>query len=109
MYMRHTANRAAVLSCAVSALALCHAATAHAQTAPATPAAVADQSPAAEIIVTGIRASVERAIGVKRNAASVVDAISAEDIGKLPDATISDSLQRVRACRFAATRARAAP
>jgi TonB-dependent receptor len=32
---------------------------------------------------------------VKRDAASVVDAISAEDIGKLPDVTISDSLQRI--------------
>lgn len=48
-----------------------------------------------EIVVTGIRASIERAIDVKRNAATVVDAISAEDIGKLPDVTISDSLQRI--------------
>jgi outer membrane receptor for ferrienterochelin and colicin len=48
-----------------------------------------------EIIVTGIRASVERAISIKRNAPNVVDAISAQDIGKLPDATISDSLQRI--------------
>ena len=48
-----------------------------------------------EIIVTGIRASQARAIEVKRNADSVVDAISAQDIGKLPDVTISDSLQRI--------------
>ncbi|PSJ37068.1 TonB-dependent receptor [Allosphingosinicella deserti] len=48
-----------------------------------------------EIVVTGIRASQARAINVKRNADSVVDAISAEDIGKLPDVTISDSLQRI--------------
>lgn len=48
-----------------------------------------------EIVVTGIRSSLERSVDVKRNAASVVDAISAEDIGKLPDITIADSLQRV--------------
>src|SRR5690606_17439525 len=34
-------------------------------------------------------------VSVKRESASVVDAISAEDIGKLPDTTIADSLQRV--------------
>lgn len=48
-----------------------------------------------DIVVTGIRASQARAIEVKRNADSVVDAISAQDIGKLPDVTISDSLQRI--------------
>ena len=50
---------------------------------------------AEDIIVTGIRASQARAIEVKRNADSVVEAISAQDIGKLPDVTISDSLQRI--------------
>jgi TonB-dependent receptor len=65
-------------------------------------ATVSDQGPsngndavAPEIVVTGIRASQERAVNIKRNAASVVDSISAEDIGKLPDVTISDSLQRI--------------
>ncbi|WP_294391087.1 TonB-dependent receptor [uncultured Sphingomonas sp.] len=48
-----------------------------------------------EIVVTGIRGAQTAAVNVKRNAASVVDAISAEDIGKLPDVTISDSLQRI--------------
>lgn len=48
-----------------------------------------------EIVVTGVRAAQERAIDIKRNSAEVVDSISAEDIGKLPDATIADSLQRV--------------
>ena len=48
-----------------------------------------------EVVVTGIRAAQQRAVNIKRNAASVVDAISAEDIGKLPDVTISDSLQRI--------------
>lgn len=50
---------------------------------------------APDIVVTGIRASQARSIEVKRNADSVVEAISAQDIGKLPDVTISDSLQRI--------------
>ena len=50
---------------------------------------------AGDIVVTGNRASQARAIEVKRNADSVVEAISAQDIGKLPDVTISDSLQRI--------------
>jgi iron complex outermembrane recepter protein len=48
-----------------------------------------------EVIVTGVRAAQQAAIEVKREAPQIVDSISAEDIGKLPDVTISDSLQRV--------------
>jgi TonB-dependent receptor len=50
---------------------------------------------ATDIVVTGIRASQQRAVTLKRDAISVQDSISAEDIGKLPDVTISDSLQRI--------------
>lgn len=48
-----------------------------------------------EVVVTGVYASQLNAVNTKRDAMSVVDAISAEDIGKLPDVTIADSLQRV--------------
>lgn len=48
-----------------------------------------------EIVVTGIRASQAQAINIKRNESAVVDAISAEDIGKLPDVTVADALQRI--------------
>ena len=48
-----------------------------------------------EITVTGIRAAQQRAIDIKRTASQIIDSISAEDIGKLPDGTISDSLQRI--------------
>ncbi|WP_236701734.1 MULTISPECIES: TonB-dependent receptor [unclassified Sphingomonas] len=48
-----------------------------------------------DIVVTGIRGAQRRAVNLKRDAASVTDSISAEDIGKLPDVTISDSLQRI--------------
>lgn len=47
------------------------------------------------IEVTGIRGSLIQAMNTKRFAGSVVDSISAVDIGKLPDATIADSLQRI--------------
>ena len=45
--------------------------------------------------VTGIRRGIESAISVKKNADGVVEAISAEDIGKLPDTTIAESLARL--------------
>lgn len=48
-----------------------------------------------EVLVRGIRASIETSINTKRNADTVVEAITAEDIGKLPDVTIADSLQRI--------------
>jgi len=48
-----------------------------------------------EIVVTGVRGSEERSVALKRDAAIIQDSISAEDIGKLPDTTISDSLQRI--------------
>jgi TonB-dependent receptor len=48
-----------------------------------------------EILVTGIRGSLSRSMDVKRNSAGVVDAISSEDIGKMPDSNLAESLQRI--------------
>ena len=64
-------------------------------TQPATPNAGADGQELQEVVVTGIRASLERAMDIKRLADVVVDSISAEDIGKFPDANVSESLQRI--------------
>ncbi|WP_239026331.1 TonB-dependent receptor [Novosphingobium decolorationis] len=47
------------------------------------------------IIVTGIRASLESAIDRKRDAEVVVDSITAQDIGALPDRSVSEALQRI--------------
>jgi TonB-dependent receptor len=47
------------------------------------------------VTITGVRQSQERAIEVKRLAPSIQDSISAENIGQLPDRTITDSLQRI--------------
>jgi len=55
----------------------------------------ADETTVDEVIVKGVRASQAKAIDIKRTNVNVVDSIVAEDIGKLPDATITDSLQRV--------------
>ena len=60
------------------------------------PTAVAqDDEMIEEIVVTGIRGSLTNAMDIKRNADGVVDAISAEDIGKFPDANLAESLQRI--------------
>lgn len=48
-----------------------------------------------EVVVTGIRGSLMRAMDVKRDSAGVVDAISAEDMGKFPDTNLAESLQRI--------------
>lgn len=48
-----------------------------------------------EIVVTGIRSSLQNSLDVKRNAKSTVDAVSSEDIGKLPDENIAEALQRI--------------
>ncbi|WP_235902581.1 TonB-dependent receptor [Sandarakinorhabdus oryzae] len=58
-------------------------------------AAAADEGNSEEIIVTGIRASLQKSLSVKRDALGVVDAISAEDIGKFPDTNLAESLQRI--------------
>ena len=48
-----------------------------------------------EIVVTGIKASLEKAANLKQNDSRIVDAIVAEDIGKLPDNNIAEALQRI--------------
>ncbi|WP_162238771.1 TonB-dependent receptor [Brevundimonas sp. Leaf363] len=55
----------------------------------------ADTAQVDDVIVTGVRASLDAAMDIKRNSSGVVDAISAEDIGKFPDTNLAESLQRV--------------
>ncbi len=47
------------------------------------------------VVVTGARASLQSAQEIKRQSSEIVDAIVAEDIGKLPDQTMSSALQRI--------------
>ena len=48
-----------------------------------------------EVVVTGIRGSLTAALDLKRETSGVMDAISAEDIGKFPDTNLAESLQRI--------------
>jgi TonB-dependent receptor len=61
------------------------------------PAALGQEAPAelGDIVVTGIRVGIEEAIEVKRQSTSIVEAVSAEDIGKLPDTSIAESISRL--------------
>lgn len=82
----------------VLALIMPQVASAQEQAQPSEDAVAEAAQPAAEgeeIVVTGIRASLNRARDIKRNAQGVVDAISAEDIGKFPDTNLAESLQRI--------------
>jgi TonB-dependent receptor len=54
-----------------------------------------NQMVAEEVVVTGIRGSLMRSMDIKRDSHGVVDAISAEDIGKFPDTNLAESLQRI--------------
>ncbi len=47
------------------------------------------------IVVTGFRSSLENSVATKRDSKSIVEAVSAEDIGKLPDVSIAESLGRL--------------
>jgi iron complex outermembrane receptor protein len=64
--------------------------------APDQGAAQPQQPPGAETItVTGVRASVQKSLDAKRKADAVIEVITAEDIGKLPDKNIADSLSHL--------------
>ena len=54
-----------------------------------------NSEPVDEIVVTGIKSSLQRSLEVKRNADSMMEAITALDIGKFPDKNVAESLQRV--------------
>ena len=88
----------------VNARLLCGAATFLALAATGAPALAQDaEEPAAvdgavegeAIVVTGIRGSIQSSLDAKRNATSIVEVISAEDIGQLPDLSIADTLARL--------------
>src|SRR3569832_2284403 len=66
--------------------------TAFAQDSASSTAAADDDN---AIVVSGVRASLDKAMDLKRNSSGVVDGISSEDIGKFPDTNLAESLQRV--------------
>ena len=91
-----------LLSVALASATMMLASTAYAQsadtsatdTASATDAST-DANKLDTVVVTGIRRGIEQAIDTKKNATSIVEAVSAEDIGKLPDSSIAESIARL--------------
>ena len=89
--------------CAASAFgALTLVEAAIAQDSAAQPAAqpVAQQDEAADIVVTGIRGSLQSATNAKKNAVAFGDSIFAEDIGKLPATNLAETLNRMPGVRL---------
>ena len=89
MRLEHFSVAARLLSGAATGLALIAVAT------PATAQDAATEGEENEILVTGIRAAIESSLDTKREANSIVEVISAEDLGQLPDLSIADSLARL--------------
>ena len=57
--------------------------------------ATANAASLGNVVVTGIRGSIESSIAIKKNSDSIVEVVTAEDIGKLPDTSIAESLARL--------------
>ncbi|NJR20170.1 MAG: TonB-dependent receptor plug domain-containing protein [Hyphomonadaceae bacterium] len=53
------------------------------------------QAEAEVVVVTGIRAALQNAVATKRTLAVISETVSAEDIGKLPDVSIAESIARL--------------
>lgn len=87
---KHKFNHLLVIASTMSLIAGSHAV--YAQQAASTSA---ENGEIEEIMVTGFRASLEKSAEIKRNAGTVIEAISSEDIGKLPDKSIAESLMRL--------------
>lgn len=94
MNTRFTTRTRLMTGAAVGAgMMLAFAGSATAQTA--APAQELEATQVEEIVVTGIRASITNSIAAKARNTSIVEVISAEDIGKLPDVSIAESLGRL--------------
>jgi TonB-dependent receptor len=77
------------------ALSVALAAPAMAQDAEPEEEAVVAEPVEGDIVVTGFRASLQSAQNIKRDADTFVDAVTAEDIGALPDRSVAETLQRI--------------
>ncbi|RHW17490.1 TonB-dependent receptor [Sphingomonas gilva] len=92
---RAEASRSKKFHLAASALAIAAALPTVARAQDTPPPEEAEPHEQTEIIVTGIRRGLQDSINLKRNETSIVEAISAEDIGKLPDVSIAESIARL--------------
>src|SRR6202046_1504934 len=58
-------------------------------------AAASSSDELGEIVVTGLRASLQKSLDIKRDSDGIVDAISSEDIGKFPDSNLATAMERI--------------
>jgi iron complex outermembrane receptor protein len=95
--MISTTLKTRLLASGACAVVLAMATTAAAQTSPAPQSApAADESAQVEeVIVSGYRSSLSKALGVKRDSIGAVDAILAEDIAAFPDQNLAEAIQRL--------------
>lgn len=84
--------RARLMACAATGLAL---AMAGAGAAMAQDEGAADDEDVERILVTGYRSSLENSVEVKQESSSIIEAVTAEDIGRLPDVSIAEALGRL--------------
>ena len=117
MVQASSGHRMAIFACTASVLAIAAATPALAQDTQSTSAATSDTQPKpkvtpdqiagpvgpaqertgdnGEIVITGIRASIQASLNSKRNNDMVSEVITAQDIGKFPDKNVADSLGRL--------------
>lgn len=91
-------KRLLVSSTSLAALVIAAPALAATDTATSTATATSTDTSTAtssEVVVTGIKESLQRAIAIKRASINQVEAVTATDIGKLPDKNVADALQRL--------------
>lgn len=96
--MRNQHRRTAIAMAAAQAALLCSGlAWGQAAPAPASPASAPEDKPQKieTVVVSGQRAALQSAQKIKQNADEIVDSIVADDIGKLPDRSVTEVLQRV--------------
>jgi iron complex outermembrane receptor protein len=87
----NSASRTAVVAALAGAAAVGN----QSRAAEADSAAAAGNDQVAEVVVSGFRESLQKALEIKLNADHIVDSIVAEDIGKLPDQNIAEAIERV--------------
>src|SRR4051812_35618362 len=95
-----SSRRAPIPLVLATALAGCLSLATQAQVAPTGPASQAASAPAAqdsleEVVVVGLRASLEKSLDIKKNASVVLDSINATELGRFPDADVADSLSHL--------------
>ena len=84
-------QRTAIAAAVAGAVAMLAMDSAGAQEAPANMAVPAPQT----VVVTGVRAALEQSLRQKRDSDAVVEVVTAEDIGKMPDKNVADAIQRL--------------